>query len=96
MLADTGLSEPEKLAVIETLDGFVRGAAWTSVDRDAGDAGWAAKRDAALAELVNFDDYPALARALLAGAVPSAPDTFELSLQRVLDGIAALIDARAP
>ncbi|MCI2418865.1 TetR/AcrR family transcriptional regulator [Saccharopolyspora sp. K220] len=96
VLAETGLSEQEKLAVIETLDGFVRGTAWTSVDRGAGDTAWAAKRDEALAELVNFDDYPALARALLAGADPSAAETFELGLQRVLDGIATLIDARAP
>ncbi|RKT84563.1 regulatory protein, tetR family [Saccharopolyspora antimicrobica] len=94
VLAGTGLSEQEKVAVIETLDNYVRGTASNKQDRHK-DSSWLAKRDQALERLVDFDAYPHLAHALTSGGNPAASETFELGLQRVLDGIAVLIEARA-
>lgn len=103
VLGDTGLSEAEKAAVIDTIDGYVRGLAWASAnsiraERTTGvsDAIWDARRAAAMAKLVDFERYPALARALVAGVSPGSTDTFEIGLQRVLDGIEALIVERQP
>lgn len=103
VLADTGLTELEKVAAIETVDGFLRGMAWASAGSDAlerntelTDEDWEARRTSAMAELVDFTRFPALLRSLQAGVVPRAKDTFELGLQRVLDGIEALVDSRRP
>ncbi|MEH1128026.1 TetR/AcrR family transcriptional regulator [Micromonospora sp. CPCC 206061] len=94
-LDGTGLSDTERLAVIESVDGYVRGLA-TLHHRSGGDASPAEveRRGAALGELVDFDRYPALQRALRAGAKPYAADQFEFGLERLLDGVAVLIRGR--
>lgn len=101
VLADTGLSETEKVAVIATIDGYVRGLAWSSADsiraeRTSGvsDVAWGARRDAVMEKLVDFERYPALVRALVTGAAPGPTDAFEIGLQLVLDGVEALIVER--
>jgi hypothetical protein len=82
--------------VIESVDGYVRGLA-TLHHRGGSDVtpDDAERRNAALRELVDFDRYPALQRALHAGAKPYAGDQFEFGLQRLLDGVASLIRGRA-
>ncbi|WP_433259978.1 TetR/AcrR family transcriptional regulator C-terminal domain-containing protein [Actinosynnema sp. CS-041913] len=97
VLADTGLTEAEKMAVIESIDAYVRGLARLQIDADANaeDPGEARERDEALGRLVDFTRYPALLRALRAGVAPWTGDQFEFGLQRILDGIESLITARA-
>ncbi|MFH8987716.1 TetR/AcrR family transcriptional regulator [Streptomyces sp. NPDC017940] len=65
-------------------------------DLDAGDDLDTRERDDALGQLVDFDRYPALRRALAAGATPYAGAPFEFGLQRLLDGIAQLVIRRSP
>lgn len=98
----TGLSEPEKLAAVESVDAYVRGLARLRLDsgQPPGDAGVPGveetrQRDDALGRLVDFDRYPALRRALSQGATPYAGDQFDFGLQRLLDGIERLIESRA-
>lgn len=93
-LDGTALSEAEKLAVIESVDGYVRGLALLHHHGGGADAGDTQRRDAALADLVDMSRYPALRHALEQGALPYAGDQFEFGLQRLLDGVAALIQSR--
>lgn len=93
-LDGTALSEAEKLAVIESVDGYVRGLALLHQHGGGEDADEARQRDAALADLVDLSHYPALRRALEQGARPYAGDQFEFGLQRLLDGVEALIESR--
>ncbi|MBB5953932.1 AcrR family transcriptional regulator [Saccharothrix tamanrassetensis] len=97
VLADTGLSEPEKMAVIEAVDAYVRGLARLQIDTDANaeDPTATRERDRTLGRLVDFTRYPALLKALRAGVSPWSGDQFEFGLQRLLDGVEALITARA-
>ncbi|RKT54839.1 TetR/AcrR family transcriptional regulator [Saccharothrix australiensis] len=97
VLADTGLTESEKMAVIESVDAYVRGLARLQIDTDAHaeNPEELRERDAELGRLVDFDRYPALLRALREGVAPWSGDQFEFGLQRLLDGVEALIEARA-
>ncbi|MEV7283206.1 TetR/AcrR family transcriptional regulator [Streptomyces sp. NPDC093252] len=106
------LGEPRKLAAIESVDAYVRGAARLQRDSAAtaagategegeseggeGDGGGegldaSRERDQELGRLVDFSRFPALGRALAAGAVPYARGQFDFGLQRLLDGIEGLI-----
>ncbi|MET8829817.1 TetR/AcrR family transcriptional regulator [Streptomyces sp. NPDC004610] len=95
------LGEPQKLAAIESVDAYVRGAArlqrdatgkaGTEGDVEGGGVDAARERDQVLARLVDFSRFPALGRALAAGAVPYARGQFDFGLQRLLDGIEGLI-----
>ncbi|WP_225882004.1 TetR/AcrR family transcriptional regulator [Streptomyces aureocirculatus] len=105
----TGLGEAEKLAAIEAVDAYVRGlgrlrgageSAAEAAGREGTDADTGAdtdtrERDDALGRLVDFDRYPALRRALAAGATPYAGAPFEFGLQRLLDGIEQLVIRRS-
>lgn len=98
-LDGTGLTEAEKVAVIESIDGYVWGLATLHRPPGGAAAGPAAaeeveRRNRLLRELVDFSQYPALVRALQDGAKPYAEDQFEFGLQRLLDGVAALIESR--
>ncbi|GAA1354494.1 TetR/AcrR family transcriptional regulator [Saccharothrix algeriensis] len=97
VLADTALTEAEKVAVVESVDAYVRGVARLQVDTDAnaGDPAEADRVNEALGRLVDFTRYPALERALRAGVAPWSGDQFEFGLQRLLDGVESLIAARA-
>ncbi|MFI6292650.1 TetR/AcrR family transcriptional regulator [Nonomuraea sp. NPDC050790] len=86
VLEPTGLTEPEKVDVVESLDAYVRGMARSALDA-------APARDDAPdgAEKV----YPALVRAAKAGALaPRAEESFEFGLARLLDGVEALVRER--
>lgn len=101
VFADTGLSERDKISVIETVNGYVRGLAWASVpeagsgraDPEA-ELAWQRRRTETMAEFVDLSELPALTRVFQAGVEPMSASTFESGMERILDGIQALIDAR--
>lgn len=93
-LEGTGLTEAEKMAVVESVDVYVRGQARLSLEERELDAEETRARDNILAELVDFTQYPALLATIRAGVAPYAADRFEFGLQRLLDGIATLISTR--
>ncbi|WP_426511872.1 TetR/AcrR family transcriptional regulator [Dactylosporangium sp. McL0621] len=96
-LAGTGLAEPEKLSIVLLLSGYVRSFASTAAaamhpgDRKPVDYG------RALARLTDPERFPAITAAIAAGAIDDDADydaaaEFAFGLDRVLDGIAALLD----
>ncbi|CCH31342.1 TetR/AcrR family transcriptional regulator [Actinosynnema sp. NPDC047251] len=98
VLADTGLTEAEKMAVIESVDAYVRGLARqrTEDEQDGSRSpDQTAERNRVLGELVDFTQYPSLLRVLQAGVAPWSGDQFEFGLQRLLDGIQTLVESRA-
>jgi AcrR family transcriptional regulator len=107
-LRDTGLAEGEKLSVMLLLTGFVRN--WAMLEADLAEAAVAsgAGEPAAmsgygrlLARLTDAERFPALHAVIEAGVFdePDGPDDpdaeFVFGLERVLDGIEALVRARA-
>jgi AcrR family transcriptional regulator len=103
-LGRSRLSEEEKLSVLLLVNGFVRNDALLASDLEiAARTGGAAARDAMsaygalLSRLVNPQRFPALTALVAAGVFERAgpPDAdFDFGLERVLDGIAALIRQR--
>jgi len=101
-MRDTGLSEARKASVIMLLSGYVRNLAVTEMDvavaiRDSGLApdAWMARYGTMLRELTDAERFPALAAFLNAGVfdIADAPeDEFVFGLDRILDGVAALIE----
>jgi AcrR family transcriptional regulator len=97
-LGDTGLPEAEKLSVMLLLSGYVRNAATLEASMSAAEAGeimptWGRL----LARLTDPEDFPALHAALGSEAFAQdddPDDEFVFGLERVLDGIAALVEAR--
>jgi AcrR family transcriptional regulator len=99
-LRDTGLSESEKASVVLLLSGYVRSEANLVVELTAGEfisdaamSGYAQL----LRRLTGPAEYPGLHRVLDAGVFDRAdpPDEeFSFGLERILDGVAALIDRR--
>ncbi|MCE6999908.1 TetR/AcrR family transcriptional regulator [Saccharothrix sp. S26] len=94
VLAGTGLTEAEKMAVVESVDAYVRGQARLSLDTREPSAEEVRERDALLGELVDFSPYPALVEAVRAGVSPYTGDKFEFGLRLLLDGVEALISSR--
>jgi AcrR family transcriptional regulator len=103
-LRDTRLAEGEKLGVLLLVNGFVRNDALLAADLDAAARGpGAAIKEAGsfygslLTELVDPQRFPAIT-ALVRSRVfdgPDAPDErFDFGLERILDGVAALIRDR--
>jgi AcrR family transcriptional regulator len=108
-LRDTGLAEGEKLSVMLLLTGFVRN--WGRLEADLAEAARAAGsgEQAAmsgygrlLARLTDAERFPALHAVIEAGVLdeperPEDPDAeFVFGLERVLDGVEALVRARTP
>jgi AcrR family transcriptional regulator len=98
-LADTPLSEQQKLSSVLLLSGFVRNDVTLNLDLAAGAGGEQVMPSYArmLGALIEGGDFPALAAALASGALEDEDDPdseFEFGLARILDGVAALI-ARA-
>ena len=101
-LAGTGLSEERKASVIMLLAGYVRTLATTEADIEAAirtsglaPMEWMASYPRMLAELADPVRFPALARFIAAGvfeAEDGPDDEFIFGLNRILDGVAALID----
>jgi AcrR family transcriptional regulator len=110
-LRDTGLAEGEKLSVILLLTGFVRNYATLEADlseaaRASGSDPQAAMPNYGrlLAKLTDADRFPALHAVIAAGVFDGPEDPqdledlnaeFAFGLDRVLDGIDALVRARA-
>ena len=94
VLEGTGLTEAEKMAVVESVDAYVRGQARLSLDTREQSADEMRERDAVLGELVDFESYPALIAAVRAGVSPYTGDKFEFGLRLLLDGVEALIASR--
>ena len=102
ILDGTGLEPVEMIDAIVTTSSFIAGLARSSVEasRAAGDTGisdeqwWLAQRPY-LDELMAGGDIPLLSRVGEAGGFEGPQDrSFEFGLERILDGIEALIDRR--
>ena len=102
-MAGTGLSEARKASVIMLLAGYVRTLATTEADIEAAirasgltPSQWMASYPRMLAELADPARFPALARFIAAGvfeAEDGPDDEFIFGLDRILDGVAVLIEA---
>jgi AcrR family transcriptional regulator len=102
-LRGTGLAEAEKLSVILLLTGFVRNYATMTADLATSFLASGTSQEAMsaygrlLATLTDPQRYPALHAAISAGAFeePDEPDDeFVFGLERLLDGVDALVRAR--
>jgi AcrR family transcriptional regulator len=104
-LGGTGLEESEKLGVMLLLTGYVRNSAVIEADVAEAFLAAAATPDAAmsgyrnlLTVLTDAQRFPALHAVIEAGVLDQADpsdDEFRFGLERVLDGIDALVRARA-
>jgi len=102
-MTGTGLSEARKASVIMLLAGYVRTLATTEADIGAAirasglaPSQWMAAYPRMLAELADPARFPALARFIAAGvfeAEDGPDDEFIFGLDRILDGVAVLIEA---
>jgi AcrR family transcriptional regulator len=96
-LADTPLSEQQKLSSVLLVSGFVRNEATLTADFAAASGGGQVMPGygSLLARLTDEADFPALHRAIASGALDDEDDIdheFEFGLERVLDGIDVLIE----
>ena len=102
-LADTGLSEPRKASVIMLVAGYVRNLAATEADIGAAMQAsglppdqWMAHYAQLLRKLADRQRFPALATFIDSGVFDAADgpdDEFVFGLDRILDGVAVLIEA---
>jgi len=100
-LADTGLTEARKASVILLLAGYVRNLAITEADIAAavaasglGQDEWMASYPRMLGQLTDPQRFPALTAFIAAGVFDAADgpdDEFVFGLDRILDGVGALI-----
>lgn len=100
-----GLTDREVIAAVHVVDGYVRGAARLSVDaveaeQETGvtDEQWWSERAYFWDKLFDPGRLPTMARLMRSGAFGAHPFTeegFLFGLQRVLDGIEALVRSRA-
>ena len=98
-LADTPLSEQEKLSTVLLVSGFVRNDVTLDLDLAAGAGGTNVMPTYAqmLGALIEGGDFPALEDAIASGALGDDDDLdseFEFGLARILDGVATLIASR--
>lgn len=95
-LAETPLSEDQKLSSVLLVSGFVRNEATLSVEIAGADR---FEFGAVLARLTDEARFPALRRAIESGALEDdddLDDEFDFGLKCVLDGVAALIERHRP
>lgn len=97
--AAAGLPEPDMLGVYLLVDAYVRGLAWISVDTQQASARsgmseveWWTDKEALVNAYVTPTRFPAMTAVAASGAF--ATDGFAFGLARVLDGIAAHLDAQ--
>jgi AcrR family transcriptional regulator len=96
-MADTPLSEAEKLSTLLLLSGFVRNHSTLTADLASGAEAVppAATYGAILAQLADEATFPAVHRAIASGELDDDDEDFEsdfeYGLARILDGIEALI-----
>jgi Tetracyclin repressor-like, C-terminal domain len=102
-LAGTGLAEHEKMSVILLISGCVRNEVTLMADIMGASSGSATREvmpayGRTLAGLIDRERFPALHRVLAAGVMDAdddPDDEFVFGLARVLDGVEALVRARA-
>jgi AcrR family transcriptional regulator len=101
-LSGTGLTDREIVAVINVMDGYVRGVARRSVDAaqveqrtGLTDEQWYASRAPLLETLIDPARYPTMRRFHDTGVFHDPIDDFEFGLHRLLDGIQQLLRERA-
>ena len=96
-MAETPLSEAEKLSTLLLLSGFVRNHATLTADLASGAAAAppAATYGAILSQSLDEATFPAVHRAIASGELDDDDDEFEpdfeYGLARILDGVQALI-----
>ncbi|WP_434041184.1 MULTISPECIES: TetR/AcrR family transcriptional regulator [Sorangium] len=100
-----GLTDREVIAAVHLVDGYVRGAARLSVDaaeaeRETGvtDAQWWSERAYFWDKLFDPGRLPTMAKLMCSGAFgehPFTEEVFLFGLQRVLEGIEALVRSRS-
>src|SRR5215471_4835178 len=105
-LAGTGLAEAAKGSVILLVTGYVRNAATIDTDIEAAIRAsgkmpdeWMSSYARTITRLADPQRFPALTKFIAAGVFDRAdpPDTeFSFGLERILDGIAALVHAGPP
>jgi AcrR family transcriptional regulator len=111
-LADTPLTEADKVSTVLLLSGLVRNVATLSADfaagaaeaggaGEAGEAGEAVAPDygAVLTRLTAPEQFPALHRAIASGVLSDDDDIateLEFGLERILDGVSVLIERTGP
>jgi AcrR family transcriptional regulator len=100
-LADCGLTDPERIAVVDLLEGYVSGLARQRVYYQT-----ASERSGLTHEQFWAAQYPTLAAAMTSGRYPAMADlsedafgftweqSFEFGLARLLDGVGLLIGSR--
>lgn len=101
VVADTGLTKAELSPAVSSLAAFVRGAAHGELMkaravRESGisDEEWWEARDEFWQRHFDPERYPTITAIYTAGGYENGPDEFEFGLQRMLDGLAVLIDRR--
>jgi AcrR family transcriptional regulator len=97
----SGLTKAELSPAVSTLAAYVRGAAYGELtkaraERDSGltDEQWWTDRNDFWERYFDPERYPTITSVYAAGGYADAPDEFEFGLQRLLDGLQALIDSR--
>ncbi|MFZ0041581.1 MAG: TetR/AcrR family transcriptional regulator [Solirubrobacteraceae bacterium] len=95
-LAQTPLSEQEKLSSVLLVSGFVRNEETLVADLRAGNAAEPVMPNygTLVGKLLGPDSHPALQRAIASGVLDDDDDIeveFEFGIERILDGIAALV-----
>ena len=97
-LAGTGLAEGEKLSVILLVSGYVRNEATLSAQLAAAAGPIMPAWSRQLTRLTDAEHFPALHAALASGVFDQdddVDDEFTFGLERLLDGIEALVTRRA-
>lgn len=97
-LAGTGLTEPEKLSVILLVSGYVRSEATLAADLQTATGPIMPNWGRQIASLTDPERFPALHAAIGSEAVArddDPDDEFTFGLERLLDGIEALVRRRA-
>jgi AcrR family transcriptional regulator len=95
-MAETGLSEQDKLSAVLVLSGFVRNEATLTADFAAASGGEQVMPGygALLTQITDAAAFPALHRAIASGALDDEDDMdleYHFGLTRILDGIAVMI-----
>jgi AcrR family transcriptional regulator len=100
-LADTPLTEQEKLSCVLLVSGFVRNDVTLALDfaEASGEEPQMPGYGQLLAKLINAEEMPSLHRAITSGSLddPDDPDAeFTFGMARILDGIEALMEGKGP
>lgn len=102
VVSDIGLDEREMLGVVQLVHLYVRGAAREAVEQaeaarrtGVSDEQWWQERERFWEDFFSTNRFPLITRLWQTDAYGSPDETFEFGLQRLLDGVAVLVAARA-